>query len=119
MNQAKPKLVLASQSPRRRQLLAEHGYEFEVRPPSETAECGICSRETPPELVARLAMQKARDVAQGVEQGLVLGGDTVAECCGQILQINNDSPPDVDQESRVLHLLKLLGLKKSFSLIHD
>ena len=85
MIRLKQPLVLASQSPRRRQLLDEHGYEFEVVPPSETAECGICSRETPPELVARLAMQKARDVAARVENRLVLGCDTVAECCGQIL----------------------------------
>ena len=56
-------LILASSSPRRRQLLAEAGYEFTVVPPHESAECGVCSRETPPELVARLAFQKAGDVA--------------------------------------------------------
>lgn len=59
-----PPLILASQSPRRRQLLAAAGYAFEVIEPSETAECGICSRETPPEMVARLAYQKGADVHQ-------------------------------------------------------
>jgi septum formation protein len=78
-------LILASQSPRRRQLLAEAGYRFRVVVPHEHAECGICSRETPPELVTRLAYQKARDVAERVESGLVIGCDTVAECLGQIL----------------------------------
>lgn len=79
------KLILASRSPRRRQLLTEGGYDFEVRAPSDTAECGICSRETPPEMVARLAHQKAEDIARGVAQGIVLGADTVVECCGRIL----------------------------------
>lgn len=80
-----PHLILASQSPRRRQLLRSAGYSFEVLEPSETAECGVCSRETPPELVCRLAFQKARDVAARLDEALVLGCDTVAECCGQIL----------------------------------
>jgi septum formation protein len=80
-----PRLILASRSPRRRELLAEAGYEFEVCYPSETAECGLCSGENPAQLVARLAYQKAADVAARVESGLVLGCDTVAECDGQIL----------------------------------
>ncbi|WP_164103769.1 Maf family protein [Candidatus Laterigemmans baculatus] len=78
-------LILASSSPRRRLLLEAAGYAFTVQAPADSAECGICSRETPPELVARLAMQKAADVAQRVEAGMVLGADTVAECVGQVL----------------------------------
>lgn len=78
-------LILASQSPRRRQLLDEAGYVFQVVPPHETAECGVCSRETAPELVARLAFQKAQDVAVRFDEGLILGCDTVACCFGQIL----------------------------------
>ena len=80
-----PGIILASTSPRRRQLLAEHGYDFRVDPPDDSAECGICSRETPPEMVARLAYQKAGDVARRTATGLIVGCDTVAECCGQIL----------------------------------
>jgi septum formation protein len=79
------RLILASSSPRRRQLLDEWGYTFDVIEPHPAAECGVCSRETPPELVARLARQKAADVAVRVEQGIVIGCDTVAECSGQIL----------------------------------
>ena len=78
-------LILASSSPRRRDLLTEVGYRFERIVPDETAECGICSRETPPELVARLAYQKAGNVAPRVKHGIVLGCDTVAECHGHIL----------------------------------
>ena len=100
------KLILASQSPRRRQLLQEHGYHFEVSPPADTAECGICSRETPPELVARLAYQKAGDVARRVggsdPQLLVIGCDTVAECAGRIL----GKPVDRAHAREMLRLLR-------------
>lgn len=61
------------------------GYDFRVEPPDEQAECGVCSRETPPELVARLAWQKAEDVMKRLERGLVIGCDTVAECDGTVL----------------------------------
>lgn len=79
------KLILASGSPRRRELLDEYGYEFEVIRPDDSAEDGICSGETPAEFVARLAYQKATDVAKRFESGLFLGCDTVAEVNGQIL----------------------------------
>ena len=60
------KLVLASRSPRRRELLMEAGYDFEVVVPDEAAECGVCSRETAEKLVARLARQKAANVVQKI-----------------------------------------------------
>jgi septum formation protein len=85
MAQEFPRLILASRSPRRRELLAAGGYSFEVIPPGESAECGVCSGETPERLVARLAYQKAADVARRIGRGLILGCDTVAECKGQIL----------------------------------
>lgn len=78
-------LILASGSPRRSELLTEAGYRFRVVPPHPEAECGMCSGESPPELVARLAYQKAADVQQRCERGLILACDTVAECAGQIL----------------------------------
>ena len=94
-------LILASQSPRRRELLATAGYQFQVIPPSDSAECGVCSGETPPELVARLAYQKAADVAPRVDHGIVIGCDTVAECLGQIL----GKPVDQDHARQMLRLL--------------
>jgi septum formation protein len=78
-------IILASRSPRRRQLLAEAGYDFRVVLPRSADECGMCSRESPAELVARLAFEKAADVARQVQAGLVLGCDTVAEVDGQVL----------------------------------
>lgn len=96
-----PKLILASSSPRRRELLAEAGYQFEVIPPHDSAECGICTRESPEKLVARLARQKAADVAGRITSGLVIGCDTVAECDGQIL----GKPANDDNARRMLRLL--------------
>jgi septum formation protein len=95
------KLILASGSPRRRELLTEAGYEFEVVVPRDGAECGICSRETPERLVARLARQKAADVAARISSGLVLGCDTVAECEGQIL----GKPADEEHARKTLQKL--------------
>ena len=85
MQPTEPPLILASSSPRRKSLLAEAGYTFTVDPPADTAECGICSRETPPEMVARLAWQKAADVAARTEHGRVIGCDTLVECHGNVL----------------------------------
>ena len=78
-------IILASSSPRRRELLDRFGYKFRVLEPDSNAECGICSRETPPELVARLAYQKAANVIAKIDAGLVLSCDTVAECVAIIL----------------------------------
>ena len=94
-------LILASRSPRRRELLAAAGYAFRVCPPSDAAESGLCSGETPPQLVARLAYQKAEDVVRRIDHGLVLACDTVAECGGQIL----GKPADRQDARRMLETL--------------
>lgn len=110
-------LILASGSPQRRTLLAEAGYRFEVVPPGVYAECGICSQETPGELVARLACQKADDVAeklardmthvadkisrQALGRVLIVACDTVGECLGQIL----GKPRDRAHARQMLELL--------------
>lgn len=85
MSDIRPRIVLASASPRRRELLAEAGYDFVVVPPHESAECGPRPGEPASVLVARLARQKAAEVAARCDAGLVLGCDTVVECRGQIL----------------------------------
>jgi septum formation protein len=95
-------IVLASRSPRRRELLAQAGYQFRVLPPSETAERGVCGELPPGELVARLARQKAADVAPRVDRGIVIGCDTIADCDGQIL----GKPRDEDDARRMLTFLR-------------
>jgi septum formation protein len=97
------RLILASQSPRRRELLAAAGFAFDVVVPHESAECGLCSRETPPEMVARLAWQKAGDVAQRIaDPAVVIGCDTVAECRGLIL----GKPKNREHAAEMLRLLR-------------
>lgn len=81
----RPKIILASRSPRRRELLVEAGYTLEIIHPGEAAEDEHSSGETPAQLVARLASQKAADVAGRIVSGLIVGCDTVVECDGRIL----------------------------------
>jgi septum formation protein len=102
MDEHLPKLILASRSPRRRELLAAAGYRFQVQPPADEAEeSGTCGGESPAELVTRLAHQKAADVARRIGRGLVLGCDTVAECRGQIL----GKPADREHAREMLETL--------------
>ena len=92
------KLILASNSPRRKQLLAEAGYEFSVDPPDDSAESIGSLTLTPTQLVAALAFRKAENVALRTEQGLILAADTVAECDGQVL----GKPRDRDHAREIL-----------------
>ena len=102
MDDPQSPLILASQSPRRKSLMHEYGYAFLVHPPSDTAEGGMCSGETPPELVVRLAKQKAEDVAKQYEHAVIIGCDTVAECMGTVL----GKPVDIDDARRMLTMLR-------------
>jgi len=102
MDDPQSPLILASQSPRRKSLMHEYGYSFLVHPPSDTAEGGMCSGETPPELVVRLAKQKAEDVAKKYEHAVIIGCDTVAECMGTVL----GKPVDIDDARRMLTMLR-------------
>ncbi len=98
-------LILASSSPRRKSLLSEAGYQFTVMPPSEAAESAVAAMATglPPQaMVARLAQEKARDVAARVKRGIVIACDTVAECQGQIL----GKPTSRDDARGMLKLLR-------------
>lgn len=104
--ESRPALILASGSPQRRRLLTDAGYSFTVLLPGPRAECGVCSRETPGELVARLAYQKAADVAHQLQgtptkDRVIVACDTVAECQGQIL-----GKPTSSRHAR--HMLELL-----------
>lgn len=100
------KLVLASRSPRRRQLLAEAGFTYDVLVPASADECGSCSRESPAELVLRLALQKAKDVARQLvaanRSGTIVACDTIAEIDGQVL----GKPENIDHARRMLTMIR-------------
>ncbi|HHW61455.1 MAG TPA: septum formation inhibitor Maf [Syntrophomonadaceae bacterium] len=68
-------LILASASPRRKALLQQIGLSFSTVPASINED--ICLSNQPQQLVQDLALRKARYVAADLEQGLVIGADTV------------------------------------------
>ena len=94
-----PKFVLASGSPRRRQLLTEAGLTFEL------AESGVEELRTPHEpardYALRMAQAKASAVSSRVTSAIVLGADTVVECGGEILE----KPSDPADARRMLKTL--------------
>ena len=85
-------LVLASASPRRRELLARAGFEFEVTPADVDERQR--DRELPKAYVSRLAFEKAETVAAGLSDGrlqVVLGADTIVVVDDDILSKPRDT----------------------------
>lgn len=96
----KRKLILASASPRRREILSNMGLNFQVHPA-----CGEEKLETsdPVEAVKALALQKAREVADKTgEPALVIGSDTVVASGNKIL----GKPHDKEEAFRMLKELQ-------------
>jgi len=94
------RLILASASPRRRDLLRNAGIDFEVRPSQIVEE--MRPGELPEEFARRAAREKALQVAASVTPGLlVLGADTVVVIEGQAL----GKPSDPQDAKRMLRLL--------------
>lgn len=101
---AEPILILASASPRRREILAQAGLRFVVRP-SEVDESPRPG-ESPRALVERLAREKALDVARSLAAASVrpvLGADTIVVLDQEIL----GKPCDADHA--VAMLTRLVG----------
>lgn len=69
------KIILASASPRRKQLLEQIGLNFSCLP-AEVDEEALAAL-SPREMVSKLAWQKAQAVAQRLKQGIVIAADTV------------------------------------------
>ena len=92
-------LVLASASPRRRELLKNAGIPFIVRP-SQIPELPR-EGEIPQACAERLAREKALDVFRQRRQDFVLGADTIVIVDGQIL----GKPRDGADADRMLRLL--------------
>lgn len=78
------RLVLASQSPRRKQFLVDMGYDFTCLSPD--IDESVMANESPASYVERLAVEKARCIAINQEQNItVLGSDTCVAFDGHIL----------------------------------
>jgi septum formation protein len=92
-----PRLVLASASPRRREILTALGVPFEVIPTGvEETTAG-----RPEEAVVENALRKARAGAARVPQALVLGADTDVVLDGRVL----GKPADAGEARRRLEAL--------------
>jgi len=97
---ATTKLILASTSPRRQNLLRDAGYEFAVVPPG-IDEDDYPQTLLPAELAGFLARVKARSVAERYADNVVLAADTVVAFGDRIL----GKPEDADDARRTLLLL--------------
>jgi len=95
-----PELVLASQSPRRRELLALIGLAHEVRPAD--IDESYLDAETPEQHCERLARGKANTLAGRVgRDAVVIGSDTIVVVDGQVL----GKPDDAVDAARMLRML--------------
>jgi septum formation protein len=93
-----PELILASQSPRRSELLATAGFRFSVR--ARPVEEALASGESPIDYARRLAQAKAEAAWNGADE-IVLGADTIVVVDGRVLE----KPADASDARAMLHLL--------------
>ena len=94
------RFVLASQSPRRKSLLTQLGYQFNSVPAN--IDESVHEGETAEHYVARLALEKAQCVAKEQDKNIVvLGSDTTVVYQEQIL----GKPENVQDCVRILSLL--------------
>ena len=93
------KVILASGSPRRRQLLSEAGVEFEV------VESGVAEvrrdGEDAREYALRMAREKARTVSARMRDAIAIGADTIVICGDEVLE----KPLSSDDARRMLRML--------------
>ena len=95
------RIILASASPRRKELLEQVGYTFDVVP-SQTDEQEVPG-ETPAEHVVRLSLEKAREVStrDDIDGRWIVGSDTIVLRDGEIL----GKPQDTEDAARMLRSL--------------
>ena len=94
-----PRLVLASESPRRRELLGLLGVPFEIV--SSNVDETPRSGESALDFVTRAAREKGEDIAGQIPDAVVLSADTIVSLDGDIL----GKPGDADEAGRMLRML--------------
>jgi septum formation protein len=93
------KVILASASPRRLQLLRATGIEFEVIASRVTEQRN--PDEAPRDYALRMAREKAQAVSIRFPEAIVIGADTIVVCETQILE----KPADAGDARRMLQML--------------
>ena len=94
-------IILASQSPRRKQLLKILGFDFEVKP-SFFDETIIEYKNNPKEYCEKLSLFKAKEIAKLYPTKLVIGADT-------IVVLNNTILPKPKDNEEAKSFLKMLS----------
>ncbi len=90
------RFILASSSPRRRELLASIGFDFDVVPSDVPEQRDV--EETPEEYVARLSREKAQAVAQRHPFRWIIAADTTVVLGDEVLE----KPADANDARRML-----------------
>ncbi|MGB1263341.1 MAG: Maf family protein [Cognaticolwellia sp.] len=94
-------LILASQSPRRKELLQQLGFTFNCAPAN--IDESVLAAETPEQYVARLALEKARIIARQLSDDVVVLGSDTSVIYGQHILGKPESLQDC------LAILKMLS----------
>lgn len=76
------KIILASQSPRRKDLLKQVGLEFEIDPSNYEEDMSL--KMDPLKLVEYLSLGKAKDVAKRHKDAIIISADTIVALDGEI-----------------------------------
>ena len=119
------KLILASKSPRRRELLKLLGHPFQTA--VSRIDENLIEGETPAQHVVRLSEQKARDIGSSLENGIVIrsknGAFSILETRKDFIQDNKQIytvitvllPENFDQNAReITKALELFSQNRSF-----
>lgn len=98
------KIILASASPRRKELLRQIGLSFKTVPSFKEE---VITKEAPEEVVEELSYQKAVDVCGQMSESsnedfVVIGADTVVSCWGRIM----GKPKDKEEACQMLKELQ-------------
>ena len=94
------RMILASASPRRRELLSQIGIEHEVIPSNKDE---ILPKMHPAKAAEALSRGKALDVAKDIDdKAVIIGADTVVAYSGEIL----GKPKNEEDAFRMLHMLQ-------------
>lgn len=94
-----PPIILASQSPRRAELIGRLGLTFDVLPAD--IDESYLSHESPPDHAERLAREKAEVIARAHPHALVVGSDTIVVVDGDVLGKPRDRAHAVEMLTRL------------------
>ncbi|MHC4758617.1 MAG: Maf family protein, partial [Planctomycetota bacterium] len=93
--------ILASSSPRRKELLEEAGYTFTVQIPDIDEAIFDKVNLSPSEFAEKLAMAKAKNVVKNFPDALIIAADTIVDLNGQII----GKPKDAQDARDILEKL--------------